>query len=437
MTSNELSDEVDNGEGYNIPLNDRQVQTQASDPPIKDLCDRINKGKLDVQAEFQRDYVWENRIELKSKLIESVFLKVPIPVVYTAEMKDGKEVVVDGQQRLRTFLEFCKKDGFKLNKLKILENLNGKGYTDLSQDLQDKIDYYPLRVVKILKESNPDVKYDVFERLNRGSVKLNDQELRNCMYRGNFNTLLRKLATNENFLSLQNLTIPDKRMRDVERILRFFALNDRGIQNYKSPMRSFLSTYLEEKRNISDKEAQEKTEQFKKCAELCKTVFGELAGHRWVQEEDDEKTGYLSTNFNDGILDAQMIGFVEYTKHDVIQKAQIIKDVFIDILTTRSFAETVEIATYSTKQTKKRMDKWLTRLKEILDYPSNDRRFYTFEEKKRLFEQKDGNICQICKNQIMEINDAHVDHIERFVDGGKTEIKNAQITHRYCNLEKG
>ena len=77
------------------------------------------------------------------------------------------------------------------------------------------------------------------------------------------------------------------------------------------------------------------------------------------------------------------------------------------------------------------------KLREIIDYPSNDKRLYTFEEKKRLFEQKDGNICKICKNHIMDIDDAHVDHIERFVDGGKTILKNAKITHRFCNLEKG
>jgi hypothetical protein len=288
-----------------------------------------------------------------------------------------------------------------------------------------------------MKESHPDIKFDIFERLNRGSVKLNDQELRNCIYRGTFNVLIRKLAFNQDWLAMQNLAEPDKRMKDVERILRFFALSDKGIQNYKPPLKSFLSTYMEERRNISDKETQEKTDSFKKCAELTKMVFGGLAGHRWVQEDDEDRSGYVATNFNDGILDAQMIGFREYSKHDVTPKMQVIKDAFIDLVSTRPFAETVEISTYDSKKTKKRMGQWLTKLHEVMDYPLDDRRLYTFEEKKRLFERKDGNICQLCKNQIMEIDDAHVDHIERFVEGGKTIIKNAQLTHRYCNLEKG
>jgi 5-methylcytosine-specific restriction endonuclease McrA len=424
-------------EGYQIPLKERIVHTEASEPPIKDLVDRINKGKLDVQAEFQREYVWENKPELKSKLIESVLLKVPIPAIYTAELSDGKEIVVDGQQRLRTFVEFCKKDGFRLSRLKILENLNGKAYTDLTSVLQDKIDTYPIRVVKILKESHPDIKFDIFERLNRGSVKLSDQELRNCIYRGSFNNLLKKLRQNEDFLEIQNLAKPDKRMKDAERILRFFAFCDKGIQNYKSPLKGFLNEYMENKRELLDKESQEKTELFKKCVELCKSVFGELLGRRWIQEEEDDLNGYLSIVFNEGIFDAQTIGFIDYSKHDIMSKAQIIKDAFIDLVSTKPFIETVEIGTYDTKNTKKRMEKWLIRLREVIDYPSNDKRLYTFEEKKMLFERKDGNICQICKNQIVDINDAHVDHIERFVDGGKTIIKNAQITHRYCNLSKG
>jgi hypothetical protein len=423
--------------GYRIPLKEREVHFTPEDIKIKDLIDKVNKNKLDAQADFQRDYVWDNKAELKSKLIESILLKVPIPVIYTAELLDGREVVVDGQQRLRTFVEFCKKDGFKLTKLKIIEDLNGKGYADLPHDLQERIDDYYIRVVKILKNSHPDVKFDIFERLNRGSVKLNDQEIRNCIYHGNLNNLLKKLRTNEDFLKIQNLSKPDKRMKDIERVLRFFSFCDRGIQNYKSPLKGFLNSYMEANREISESDARTKIELFKKCVELCRMTFGDLTGHRWIKEEEDDQAGYISSNFNEGVLDAQMVGFMEYSKHDIAPRIQVIKDAFIDLSCTPAFIETVEIGTYDTKMTKKRMEKWLTKLREVIDYPSDERRLYTYEEKKTLFERKDGNICQRCKNQIMDIDDAHVDHIERYIEGGKTIIKNAQIMHRYCNLEKG
>ena len=418
-----------------ISNDNRKIYTEASEPSIREICNRIDKGRLDTQAEFQRNYVWEKKLELKSKLIESVLLKVPIPVVYTAEMNDGKEAVVDGQQRLHTFHNYCKKDGFALKKLKIREDLNGKQYDQLSESLQEKIDSYPIRIIKILKESNPEIKFDVFERLNKGSVKLNNQELRNCVYRGNFNKLLRKLAENKDFLKIQNLYSPDARMKDVERILRFFAFVDRGIHNYKSPSKTFLNNYMEGNRNISDEEYFEKTALFKKCVDMCHTVFGDLTARRWMQNYD-VKTGSLRTTLNDGILDMHMIGFVEYEKRDIVPHAQIIRDAYIELVCQRNFAETVEIGTYSTQQTKKRMEMWLNKLREVIGYSSDEPRFYTFEEKKRLFEQKSG-VCAICSNQIMDIDDAHVDHIDRYADGGLTNFSNAQITHRYCNLAKG
>jgi uncharacterized protein with ParB-like and HNH nuclease domain len=171
----------DNEEQDDLPLLRRTIRTQASDPTIKSLCDRIKKGRLNTQADFQRQYVWKNDAKLKSRLIESVFLEVPIPTIYTAEEEDGKEVVIDGQQRLMTFYSFLN-DDFRLTGLEVCKELNHKSYKTLgliNESYQEKIDEYPLRVIKILKDSDFSVRFDIFERLNRGSVKLNDQELRN------------------------------------------------------------------------------------------------------------------------------------------------------------------------------------------------------------------------------------------------------------------
>ena len=94
---------------------------------------------------------------------------------------------------------------------------------------------YPLKVVVIEKDSHPEVKFEVFERLNTGAVKLNDQELRNCIYRGRYNELLKRLSQNKDFLFLFGLKEPDKRMRDRELILRFFAFyhNTISITNHQ------------------------------------------------------------------------------------------------------------------------------------------------------------------------------------------------------------
>jgi len=178
---------------------------------------------------------------------------------------------------------------------------------------------------------------------------------------------------------------------------------------------------------------------FKKCSELCRIVFGELTAHRWIPVWNDSTSsiGKLVRTFNDGILDVQMIGFRDYQKRDIVPYAQVIKDAYIDLVCTPEFVETVEIGTYTTKTTKKRMEMWLSKLREVIDYPSEDPRLFTFDDKQRLFSEKDGNICSLCNNRIMDIDDAHVDHIKRYSEGGETKIDNAQITHRYCNLRKG
>ena len=440
MTENDLElGEVDHTEDVDFPPSERTIHTQGYDLSLNTLDEQWADGTL-IIPDFQREYVWDNKAELKSKLIESVLLKVPIPVIYTAEMPDGREVVVDGQQRLTTLREFCKIDGFKLSKLKILEDLNRKGYSSLPSELQERIDFYKIRVVKILQTSHPDIKFEVFERLNKGSVKLNDQELRNCIYRGNFNEFLKKLVDNSDFLKLQNLEEPDKRMKDVERVLRFFAFCEKGVQNYKSPIRSFLNNFNEDKREVANnKELEEKKEMFKKCVELCKAVFGDLTGRRWMREnenDDSNKAGVVSKTVNEGIFDAQMVGFMDYEKRQILPKAQMIRDAFIQLSTKWWFIDTVVLGTYDTKKTKIRISKWQDKLRDIVDTEEKERRFFTYDEKQKLFKLPNGNVCALCKNRIIEIDDAQVDHKIPYSKGGKTEIENAQLTHIFCNQSK-
>jgi hypothetical protein len=417
---------------------ERKLICVPTEPTIKDLCSRIDKGKLDTRAKFQRRYVWENKITLKSRLIESVLLKIPIPTIYTAELPDGTEEVIDGQQRLSTFHSFLQNE-FELKKLEILTELNGMKYSDLSQlpkDYQSELDNYGIRVIKILKESDPEVKFDIFERLNRGSVILKEQELRNCIYRGNLNDLLIKLTDNKLFLKMQNLPEPHRRMQDAERILRFFAFCDMSERKYKSPLKTFLNTYMEAHRNLSTKEIETKEQQFKKSLEICEFVFRDMAFKRWHNGVSKENpNGYAEYDMNEGIFDIQMYGFMEYEKRQIVNRAEAIRDAFLDLCCDTIFIATVEKGTYDTTQVKTRTDMWFSKLREVIGYPEHDRRLYNYEEKDRLFKEVNG-ICQICKGKINDITNADVDHKKRFAEDGKTTIENGQIAHRYCNLAK-
>jgi len=197
----ELDNEQDNEELDDLSGN-RKIYTEQGDPEIDSLHKKYRKGRLNIQPEFQRQFVWDK--VKSSRLIESALLEIPIPIIYLSEEQDGKENVIDGQQRLTAFFSFI--DGkfpdnkdFKLSGLKVFTELNGMKFNQISEELQEKITTYKVRVIKFKKESDNDLQFEIFARLNTGSVPLNDQELRNCVYRGKFNDLIKELSQDKDF----------------------------------------------------------------------------------------------------------------------------------------------------------------------------------------------------------------------------------------------
>ena len=195
-----------------IKTRERRVYSDKSDRSIYELVRQYQRGNLELQPEFQRLSVWDSTKE--SRLIESVFLEVPIPIIYLSEESDGKFSVIDGQQRLNTFFKFNKNE-LKLSKLVIFTELNGKWFRDIPKEFQEKFESSTLRIIEIRKESDPDVKFEIFERLNTGAVPLNSQELRNCIYKGIYNELLKDLSEDKDFQFLLGLDGPHYRMRRI------------------------------------------------------------------------------------------------------------------------------------------------------------------------------------------------------------------------------
>ena len=206
-------------EALEVPELKRKVYTEQGDPEIESLYRKWKDGDLDIQPDFQRGFVWD--IIKASRLIESILLDIPLPVIYLSQEKDDRECVIDGQQRLTAFFSYI--DGklpdprlpfgkdFKLNSLNVFTELIGKYFKDLPKELQKKIRYYKIRTITFRKESEQDLKFEVFERLNTGSVSLNDQELRNCIYRGKYNDLLWELSEDKTFRELLGIKKPEKK----------------------------------------------------------------------------------------------------------------------------------------------------------------------------------------------------------------------------------
>jgi hypothetical protein len=307
--SAEDSDAEEAPEVLDISASERKLVTQPYDYSIDQLTSHVEKGKiLLIEVPYQREYVWDD--SKASRLVESLLLNVPIPVCYFGENDDGTWEVIDGLQRVQSIVRFLKGE-FSLRGLSVLAELNGKKFRELPARDQRRIESRTLRFVVITEESHPDIKFDVFERLNTGAVKLLPQELRNCIYRGTFNDKLHELARNERFRSAIGRE-KDSRMRDEELILRFLALYA-NFPGYKPPVTQFLNEYMRDNRHDSLPVEVEQT--FLNTMQAVAEIFG---GHAFRTLQD----GKESSNLNRALFDAVSLSFAYVDRNAAKKRAE-------------------------------------------------------------------------------------------------------------------
>lgn len=432
---NELEIEAEDDAELPIEVEDPRQRLLLSEPVdyvIGDLHTRHKDGRLVVQPDFQRYYVFDDT--KASRLVESVLMGVPIPVVYLAEEDDYSYTVIDGHQRLFSFFRFLDNQ-LGLVGLNVFSERNGSKFQELPRDLQNKVREGKLRAIVIKRESPPEIRFDIFERLNTGAVNLNAQELRNCVYRGRYNELLRALAADQDSLRLFGRKHPDRRMRDREAIVRFFALCQ-NLTTYQPPMKRFLNREMENYCNMSEEAAREMTQLFKKSVTLTLSVFGEHAFKRFYPGTDQAPDGrWEPKRLNMALYDVVMVGFTGYEKHQVITRADAVRDALIDLMVEdTAFVDAITTGTSDRDKVQTRTQRWMNRLGEVLGAPETHRRLFPPELKRQMFER--NPICGICGQSVHIIDDAHVDHVEQWHKGGQTIPENARLTHRFCNSSR-
>ena len=271
-------------------------------PPVWCLRDKLDRGQLVLQPKFQREYVWNTKPELPSRLIESLLLEIPIPPIYFGKVAEGRLEVIDGQQRLTTLITFVSNQ-FPLQKLRSLNSLNGKLFRELTKQQQEKILDTPIRSIVIDAAGNTELRYEVFERLNRGSMVLNEQELRNCLYRGPFNDLLAELEMDNYWRKVKGGSAPEGRFKEREMILRFFAFADR-LQQYAGNLKQFLNEYMARFAPREPSELKEHANLFRQTMQNVYSVFGERSARLYDVNPRTNK-GTWDTKFSVNALDIQ------------------------------------------------------------------------------------------------------------------------------------
>ena len=238
-----------------LDLQRRQVDVDNYDLTLGEIVRMAEANELIRAPEYQRKFRWSHDDE--SYLIESLFLGLPVPSIYVASNPDGTWEVVDGLQRLSTLLHFMslnpatlkqlgKDEPLRLTELRKLPSFNNYRYSDLPTPIRLHFSKRSLRVTALSDKSDPEIRFEVFERLNKGGVSLSAQEVRACIYRGPFSDLLRALAEQPNFRKLVKLQpVHQNDGTREELVLKFFAYLH-WAEKYDGNVKAFLNNYMKE-----------------------------------------------------------------------------------------------------------------------------------------------------------------------------------------------
>ncbi|EJB8415576.1 TPA: DUF262 domain-containing protein [Vibrio vulnificus] len=349
-----------------IPKEVRNLRTQSYDKSVRDLVAMIDDGDIDLDPDYQRNYLWENK--KASLLIESILLNIPIPVVYVAENDDAEWNVIDGLQRLNSLYRFFKND-FKLSRLEVLSELNGLTYHNLPPKAKRMLGNGMFRVVVLLAETHPEIKYDVFMRLNTGSVRLNEQELRNCLYRGPFNDFLKECRVNEKFLSCLKLKETHKRFVDAELVLRFLAIRENYDittckLNYPGRMKTFLNMFMAKHQNAEPEKMEEFARVFESSMDNIYNVLGDTAFRR------PDKDGNHETRINRSLIDVIMLCFSHLTAEQCEQNKDLYAAHVIELCNNESFLDAITYGTADSKRIATRLELGLKTFGIVDDEPN-------------------------------------------------------------------
>lgn len=231
--------------------------------------------ELVIAPPFQRRLVWSKK--QKCELIESILMGIPIPVIYVFEDENGKKQVVDGRQRISAMISFMNNE-YALERLKMLPAFNGKKFDDLEAIYRSKVERYQVPVYVIEPPTPERVKYDIFDRVNRGGTLLNSQEMRHALYNGQATALLKELSLARAFTDATGNSIKPIRMRDQYVILRFLAFylfrNHKLNFSYKSNMDDLLAATMKHINQMRPHELESLKQVFMSAMERSHAVLG-------------------------------------------------------------------------------------------------------------------------------------------------------------------
>lgn len=245
-----------------------------------DLVRMYQKKQLVIDPDFQRDVVWNE--PQQTRFIDSLMKQLPIPsMCISLDYKTDKRYIIDGLQRITTIVKFLTTEDWKLSKLPDVDpSISGKTVEEIKaqhEELYERVENMtiPITVIRYdsSKKTHNNYIFTIFHRLNTGGIKLNNQEIRNCIYNGEFNSFLKECAQYKNWRLLMNRDKnKSSRFEDEELVLRFFAFYDE-YHTYKGKLTRFLNDYMYKHRFAKEDFIQSKDRLFKQTVDLIYNKF--------------------------------------------------------------------------------------------------------------------------------------------------------------------
>ena len=333
------------------PFNPEEIRVRTNNITVQLLVSRIEHNEVELEPPFQRFFIWKE--ERQSRLIESLLLRIPIPVFYVAAEENENWLVVDGVQRMFTIYKFVT-GGLRLRQLEYLDKFNGMKYNDLPRPMQRRIGESEL-VVNVIDPGTPeDVMFNIFRRINTGGMTLNGQEIRNALHPGPVRDYLKQLADSEAFLKATDYSIKTDRMADRECVLRFIAFYiDSWVEYDANDLNGYLGQAMTKINNMDPGYRDVLAEDFEKAMDAAYRIFGREAFRKRCDRDDTHRRPVSKALFD--AWSVELAGRDPQEIDGLVAKREQIIDRFISLMNEGSdFDRAISYSTGTPQRVKKR-----------------------------------------------------------------------------------
>ncbi|MBG9386642.1 DUF262 domain-containing protein [Caenimonas aquaedulcis] len=335
------------------PFDPDQIDVKTKPMVVDLLMSRIRGGQreIDLMPDFQRRAgIWDQT--RKSRLVESLLLRIPLPVFYVAADKNERWSVVDGLQRITTLKEFIVDKSLTLKNLEFLGHLNDCDFDGLSREMQRRIQETELTVHIIQPGTPPAVMFNIFKRINTGGLPLSAQEIRHAIKQGHATHLLKELAESPEFKDATRSSIKDERMADRECVLRFCAFWITESSSYPNvDLDTFLIDAMEKINHWSPLQLVELSSIFLRSLKLSKLVLGKWAFRKYYG------ANYRLSPINKALFEVWTVTFAGVSDEQavkLVERKEVVLQKFGELMRDRSFEESISIGTGSAANVRKR-----------------------------------------------------------------------------------